>query len=214
MITETVFQWDAMGRMFQQGLLNSDPNPVMAFFLVVATIAVIFNIIADLLYAVLDPQNQGGTHDDHSRTSRTCNTRPARPSVDRIGRGHAGAEGDRRALPGADRPAPVLPAQGRDDLADRADLRAAAVGDQHRHRADPRLVEVDALRPARAARIHAASRRCRSPFFGGAGFAIGDHPFGQDETGRDMFAAIMRGIQNTHGRHHRAGHPVDARSAW
>jgi peptide/nickel transport system permease protein len=35
------------------------------------------------------------------------------------------------------------------------------------------------------------------PFFGGEGFAIGDHPFGQDETGRDLFAAIMRGIQNT-----------------
>jgi len=35
------------------------------------------------------------------------------------------------------------------------------------------------------------------PFFGGTGFAIGDHPFGQDETGRDMFAATMRGIQNT-----------------
>jgi ABC-type dipeptide/oligopeptide/nickel transport system permease subunit len=35
------------------------------------------------------------------------------------------------------------------------------------------------------------------PFFGGTEFAIGDHPFGQDETGRDMFAATMRGIQNT-----------------
>ncbi len=35
------------------------------------------------------------------------------------------------------------------------------------------------------------------PFFGGEGFAIGDHPFGQDETGRDMFAATMLGIQNT-----------------
>ncbi|MGS0688436.1 ABC transporter permease [Nakamurella sp. GG22] len=59
-ITETVFQWDAMGRLFQQGLLNSDPNPVMAFFLIVATIAVIFNIIADLLYAALDPRIRVG----------------------------------------------------------------------------------------------------------------------------------------------------------
>ena len=40
MITETVFEWEAMGRLFQQGLLNSDPNPVMAFFLVVAIVAV------------------------------------------------------------------------------------------------------------------------------------------------------------------------------
>ncbi len=35
------------------------------------------------------------------------------------------------------------------------------------------------------------------PFFGGTGFSIGSHPFGQDETGRDMFAATMLGIQNT-----------------
>ena len=59
-ITETVFQWDAMGRLFQQGLLNSDPNPVMAFFLIVAIVAVIFNIIADLLYAALDPRIRVG----------------------------------------------------------------------------------------------------------------------------------------------------------
>ena len=59
-ITETVFQWDAMGRLFQTGLLNSDPNPVMAFFLIVAIIAVVFNIIADLLYAALDPRIRVG----------------------------------------------------------------------------------------------------------------------------------------------------------
>ena len=35
------------------------------------------------------------------------------------------------------------------------------------------------------------------PFFGGTGFAIGSHPMGQDQTGRDLFAAIMRGVQNT-----------------
>ena len=56
---------------------------------------------------------------------------------------------------------------------------------------------MDALRPAAAAE---SARRadaviCRSS--AATGFAIGDHPFGQDETGRDLFAAIMRGIQNT-----------------
>ncbi len=35
------------------------------------------------------------------------------------------------------------------------------------------------------------------PFFGGTGFEIGSHPMGQDQTGRDLFAAIMRGVQNT-----------------
>ena len=55
-ITETVFEWNAMGRMFQQGLLALDPNPVMAFFVVVALFAIVANLAADLLYAVLDPR--------------------------------------------------------------------------------------------------------------------------------------------------------------
>jgi peptide/nickel transport system permease protein len=55
-ITETVFEWNAMGRMFQEGLLALDPNPVMAFFVVIAVFAVIANLLADLLYAVLDPR--------------------------------------------------------------------------------------------------------------------------------------------------------------
>jgi peptide/nickel transport system permease protein len=55
-ITETVFEWNAMGRMFIDGLRNLDPNPVMAFFLIIAVLAVLFNLIADLMYAVLDPR--------------------------------------------------------------------------------------------------------------------------------------------------------------
>ena len=37
-ITETVFEWNAMGRMFIDGLSNLDPNPVMAFFVVIAVV--------------------------------------------------------------------------------------------------------------------------------------------------------------------------------
>ena len=55
-ITETVFEWNAMGRMFIDGLSNLDPNPVMAFFVFIAVFAVVFNLIADLVYAVLDPR--------------------------------------------------------------------------------------------------------------------------------------------------------------
>ena len=55
-ITETVFEWNAMGRLFQTGLQTYDPNPVMAFFVVVALFAVVANLLADLLYAVLDPR--------------------------------------------------------------------------------------------------------------------------------------------------------------
>lgn len=34
-------------------------------------------------------------------------------------------------------------------------------------------------------------------WLGGPGFAIGDHPFGQDEIGRDVFARVMRGTQTS-----------------
>jgi peptide/nickel transport system permease protein len=34
-------------------------------------------------------------------------------------------------------------------------------------------------------------------WLGGPGFAIGDHPFGQDEIGRDIFARVMKGTQTS-----------------
>ncbi len=55
-LTETVFAWKAMGRLFQDGLLKTDPNPVMAFFVVAALIAVIANLLADIAYGALDPR--------------------------------------------------------------------------------------------------------------------------------------------------------------
>lgn len=55
-ITENVFSFAGMGTMFAQGLRNIDPNPVMGFFLVTGITAVVFNLIADLMYSVLDPR--------------------------------------------------------------------------------------------------------------------------------------------------------------
>jgi peptide/nickel transport system permease protein len=55
-ITETVFEWNGMGRLFIEGLQNLDPNPVMAATMVVGLTAVVANLIADLLYSVLDPR--------------------------------------------------------------------------------------------------------------------------------------------------------------
>ncbi|ADG73889.1 binding-protein-dependent transport systems inner membrane component [Cellulomonas flavigena DSM 20109] len=34
-------------------------------------------------------------------------------------------------------------------------------------------------------------------WLGGSGFAIGEHPFGQDEIGRDIFARVMAGVQTS-----------------
>ena len=55
-ITERVFGWTGMGALFQNGLDHVDPNPVMAFFLVTGSLAILFNLIADLVYAGLDPR--------------------------------------------------------------------------------------------------------------------------------------------------------------
>ena len=55
-ITERVFGWTGMGQLFQNGLDRVDPNPVMAFFLVVGGLAILFNLLADLAYAALDPR--------------------------------------------------------------------------------------------------------------------------------------------------------------
>jgi peptide/nickel transport system permease protein len=55
-ITETVFGWSGLGKLFTTALGNVDPNPVMAFFLVSATAIVLFNLVADISYAYLDPR--------------------------------------------------------------------------------------------------------------------------------------------------------------
>jgi peptide/nickel transport system permease protein len=59
-VTETVFGWTGMGRLFVDALRVSDPNPIMAFFVVTGTLAVVFNLIADLVYAALDPRIKVG----------------------------------------------------------------------------------------------------------------------------------------------------------
>ncbi len=55
-ITETVFAWSGMGRLFITALGDVNPDPVMAFFLVTGGAVVIFNMIADIVYAYLDPR--------------------------------------------------------------------------------------------------------------------------------------------------------------
>lgn len=55
-ITETVFGWSGMGKLFNDALKIPDPNLVMGFFLITGTAVVIFNMIADIAYGVLDPR--------------------------------------------------------------------------------------------------------------------------------------------------------------
>jgi len=55
-ITERVFAIPGMGSLFNLGLSRGDLNPVMAYFLVIAAMAILFNFLADLAYAALDPR--------------------------------------------------------------------------------------------------------------------------------------------------------------
>jgi peptide/nickel transport system permease protein len=56
-ITETVFVWHGMGEyLISNGIGQNDVNVVLGWLMVSATIVVLFNLVADLLYAVLDPR--------------------------------------------------------------------------------------------------------------------------------------------------------------
>ena len=55
-VTESIFQLDGMGYYFVQSLQRYDTYAVMAFLMIVATSVIIFNLIADLVYGILDPR--------------------------------------------------------------------------------------------------------------------------------------------------------------
>ena len=55
-VTETVFSLDGMGLYFINALGTNDPYPVMAWLMITATAIIAFNLVADILYGVLDPR--------------------------------------------------------------------------------------------------------------------------------------------------------------
>lgn len=56
LITERVFAISGMGALFNISLQRVDVNPIMGYFLVIAITAILFNFLADLSYALLDPR--------------------------------------------------------------------------------------------------------------------------------------------------------------
>ena len=59
LITEIVFGWEGMGRFFYEGLVGPvtpDVNVVMSYLVVTAALVIAFNIIADIVYGLLDPR--------------------------------------------------------------------------------------------------------------------------------------------------------------
>lgn len=62
-ITEIVYGWEGMGQFLLGGLqgpLTPDVNTVQAWLMITAVIVVAFNLLADILYAVLDPRIRYG----------------------------------------------------------------------------------------------------------------------------------------------------------
>lgn len=55
-ITEGVFAWKGMGRLFNDAIRGYDMNLFMGVFVLSATLTVLANFIADLLYGVVDPR--------------------------------------------------------------------------------------------------------------------------------------------------------------
>jgi peptide/nickel transport system permease protein len=59
-ITERVFGWFGMGTLFNQAISTFDLNLLMGVGLLGSALAVLANLIADLLYATLDPRIRVG----------------------------------------------------------------------------------------------------------------------------------------------------------
>jgi peptide/nickel transport system permease protein len=55
-ITEAIFEWPGMGNYFLDAFRNGDYLQVLPWMMVVVTSVIILNLIADLLYGVLDPR--------------------------------------------------------------------------------------------------------------------------------------------------------------
>ncbi len=55
-ITETVFAWPGIGRMFVQAMFARDYPLLMGILMMGSIMVVVFNLVADILYGILDPR--------------------------------------------------------------------------------------------------------------------------------------------------------------
>lgn len=55
-LTETVFAWPGIGRLMFDALLQRDYNLLLGCFLITAAMAVLFNLLTDLVYTLVDPR--------------------------------------------------------------------------------------------------------------------------------------------------------------
>ncbi|WP_029003033.1 ABC transporter permease [Azorhizobium doebereinerae] len=55
-MTETVFAWPGIGRLMYEALIQRDYNLLLGVFVVSAAMVVVFNILTDLVYRMVDPR--------------------------------------------------------------------------------------------------------------------------------------------------------------
>jgi peptide/nickel transport system permease protein len=59
-VTEVVFSWPGMGTLFTEALRSGDYPVVLPWLMVTAAFIIVFNLLADVLYGVLDPRVRYG----------------------------------------------------------------------------------------------------------------------------------------------------------
>jgi peptide/nickel transport system permease protein len=55
-VTETIFSWQGMGLLFITGVNDRDYFILMGLILITSSLVVLFNLVADVVYAVVDPR--------------------------------------------------------------------------------------------------------------------------------------------------------------
>ncbi len=56
LVTERIFAWPGMGRLFLDHVLRFDTPVVMGILIILSVTVIVFQIITDLTYALLDPR--------------------------------------------------------------------------------------------------------------------------------------------------------------
>jgi peptide/nickel transport system permease protein len=59
-LTETVFAWPGIGRLMFDALLQRDYQLLLGIFLVTSIMVVVFNLLTDVLYRLIDPRIAAG----------------------------------------------------------------------------------------------------------------------------------------------------------
>ena len=55
-VTESVFAWPGLGSLFTEALARRDYTVLMALLMLASTAVVLLNLIADLVYPLIDPR--------------------------------------------------------------------------------------------------------------------------------------------------------------